>query len=93
MPAMIQRPAYAAMYGPTTGDRLRLGDTDLIIEVEEGFWAENTPALILNIPFGTIEFCEQTEHTGQDNTLKRPAIPWHHSKIRRGMHRAEVRSV
>jgi urease subunit alpha len=34
MPAMIQRPAYAAMYGPTTGDRLRLGDTDLIIEVE-----------------------------------------------------------
>ncbi|WP_189412192.1 urease subunit alpha [Neogemmobacter tilapiae] len=34
MPAMIQRPAYAAMYGPTTGDRLRLGDTELIIEVE-----------------------------------------------------------
>jgi urease subunit alpha len=34
MPAMIQRPAYAAMYGPTTGDRLRLGDTDLIIEVD-----------------------------------------------------------
>ncbi|GHC61393.1 urease subunit alpha [Gemmobacter tilapiae] len=31
---MIQRPAYAAMYGPTTGDRLRLGDTELIIEVE-----------------------------------------------------------
>ena len=30
----IPRPAYADMYGPTTGDRLRLGDTDLIIEVE-----------------------------------------------------------
>ncbi|MGX0877978.1 urease subunit alpha [Roseovarius sp. MBR-154] len=30
----IPRAAYAAMYGPTTGDRLRLGDTDLIIEVE-----------------------------------------------------------
>jgi len=30
----ISRPDYAAMYGPTTGDRLRLGDTDLIIEVE-----------------------------------------------------------
>jgi urease subunit alpha len=34
MPLKITRPAYAAMYGPTTGDRLRLGDTDLIIEVE-----------------------------------------------------------
>ncbi|HBD92469.1 MAG TPA: hypothetical protein DC061_18895, partial [Gemmobacter sp.] len=34
MAVRISRPAYAAMYGPTTGDRLRLGDTDLIIEVE-----------------------------------------------------------
>ncbi|AWZ19309.1 urease, alpha subunit [Roseovarius sp. TM1035] len=34
MPYAIPRSAYAAMYGPTTGDRLRLGDTDLIIEVE-----------------------------------------------------------
>ncbi len=31
----IPRDAYAAMYGPTTGDRVRLADTDLIIEVEE----------------------------------------------------------
>ena len=30
----IGRRAYAEMYGPTTGDRVRLGDTDLIIEVE-----------------------------------------------------------
>ena len=34
MPTRIARPDYAAMYGPTTGDRVRLGDTDLIIEVE-----------------------------------------------------------
>lgn len=34
MATTIPRSAYAAMYGPTTGDRLRLGDTDLIIEVE-----------------------------------------------------------
>lgn len=34
MPAIIKRSDYAAMYGPTTGDRLRLADTDLIIEVE-----------------------------------------------------------
>jgi urease subunit alpha len=30
----IDRRAYAEMYGPTTGDRLRLADTGLIIEVE-----------------------------------------------------------
>jgi urease subunit alpha len=30
----IGRRAYAEMYGPTTGDRVRLGDTDLVIEIE-----------------------------------------------------------
>jgi urease subunit alpha len=34
MPIPISRAAYAAMYGPTTGDRVRLADTDLVIEVE-----------------------------------------------------------
>ncbi|KFI31077.1 urease subunit alpha [Haematobacter massiliensis] len=34
MPAKISRAAYADMYGPTTGDRVRLADTDLIVEVE-----------------------------------------------------------
>jgi urease subunit alpha len=34
MPARLSRRAYAGMYGPTTGDRLRLADTDLVIEVE-----------------------------------------------------------
>ena len=34
MPYAIPRAAYADMYGPTTGDRLRLGDTELIIQVE-----------------------------------------------------------
>ena len=37
MPKQISRAAYADMYGPTTGDRLRLADTDLIIEVESDF--------------------------------------------------------
>ncbi|KNZ31852.1 MAG: urease subunit alpha [Methylibium sp. NZG] len=32
--ATIQRRAYAEMFGPTVGDRVRLADTDLIIEVE-----------------------------------------------------------
>lgn len=30
----IERSAYAEMYGPTTGDRVRLGDTELFVEVE-----------------------------------------------------------
>ena len=30
----IERRRYAALYGPTTGDRIRLADTDLLIEVE-----------------------------------------------------------
>ena len=33
----IDRRAYADMFGPTTGDRVRLGDTELIIEVERDF--------------------------------------------------------
>jgi len=31
----ITRQNYAEMYGPTTGDRVRLGDTEIIIEVEK----------------------------------------------------------
>jgi urease subunit alpha len=33
----IDRRAYAEMYGPTTGDRVRLGDTELFIEVEKDY--------------------------------------------------------
>ncbi|SHN24272.1 urease subunit alpha [Actinacidiphila paucisporea] len=32
--AELSRPVYADLYGPTTGDRIRLADTDLLIEVE-----------------------------------------------------------
>src|SRR4051812_5909728 len=37
MPVKIKRSVYADMFGPTTGDRIRLADTDLIIEVEKDF--------------------------------------------------------
>ena len=37
MPAKLPRTIYADMFGPTTGDRIRLADTDLIIEVERDF--------------------------------------------------------
>ena len=40
MPTQISRADYAAMFGPTTGDRLRLADTDLVIEVERDLTAE-----------------------------------------------------
>ena len=33
----IDRNAYAQMYGPTTGDRIRLGDTELWVRVEKDF--------------------------------------------------------
>src|SRR4051812_43056334 len=37
MPIKMDRRAYADMFGPTAGDRVRLADTDLIIEVEKDF--------------------------------------------------------
>src|ERR1700674_1188350 len=37
MTRTMARAAYADMYGPTTGDRVRLADTELIIEVEKDF--------------------------------------------------------
>jgi len=35
--ATISRQAYADMYGPTTGDRIRLADTALVIEIERDY--------------------------------------------------------
>jgi urease subunit alpha len=35
--ARISRATYAQMYGPTVGDKVRLADTDLLIEVEKDF--------------------------------------------------------
>jgi urease subunit alpha len=37
MSLSINRIKYANMYGPTTGDKVRLGDTELIIEIEKDF--------------------------------------------------------
>ncbi|MEV8471986.1 urease subunit alpha [Ralstonia sp. UNC404CL21Col] len=37
MTLKINRRAYAEMFGPTTGDRVRLADTELIVEVERDF--------------------------------------------------------
>src|SRR5439155_18800140 len=37
MPTRISRSAYADIYGPTTGDKVRLGDTSLVLQVERDF--------------------------------------------------------
>ncbi len=37
MSTTLPRPAYGDMFGPTTGDRLRLADTALVIEIERDF--------------------------------------------------------
>jgi urease subunit alpha len=37
MTLKIPRATYADLYGPTTGDRIRLADTELLIEIEEDF--------------------------------------------------------
>jgi urease subunit alpha len=37
MPHVMSRAAYAQMFGPTVGDKVRLADTDLVIEVERDF--------------------------------------------------------
>ena len=37
MPYKMSRKAYASMFGPTTGDKVRLADTELFIEVEKDF--------------------------------------------------------
>ncbi len=37
MASTLSRAAYAAMFGPTTGDKVRLADTELFIEVERDF--------------------------------------------------------
>ena len=37
----LTRRQYVEMYGPTTGDQVRLGDTELFIEIEKDLIAEN----------------------------------------------------
>ena len=41
MPLEFDRRQYAEMFGPTVGDQVRLGDTEIFIEVERDLIAEN----------------------------------------------------
>ena len=42
----LDRAAYASIYGPTAGDRVRLGDTDLLLEVEADDTAPGSEPLV-----------------------------------------------
>ncbi len=44
MPGKISRSDYASMFGPTVGDKVRLADTELIIEVEKDLIVERATA-------------------------------------------------
>lgn len=46
MPAGFDRDAYRMIYGPTTGDRIRLADSDLWVEVEEDATSYGDEALV-----------------------------------------------
>jgi urease subunit alpha len=65
MTRSIDRRAYAEMYGPTTGDRVRLGDTALIIEVEKDFCAYGE-----EVKFGGGKVIRDGMGQGQDTSDK-----------------------
>lgn len=39
--AKISREQYVGLYGPTVGDKIRLGDTDLFVEIEKDLRANS----------------------------------------------------
>ncbi len=52
MPASIKRTDYIAMFGPTVGDKVRLADTDLVIEVEKDLTTQNGSLYGEEVKFG-----------------------------------------
>ena len=76
MPARISRAAYADMYGPTTGDRLRLADSDLEIILEPGrAIAANAGVLLTRVEY--LKPTEEKDFAIVDaamNDLLRPAL-------------------
>src|SRR5256712_8817789 len=68
MSLRIPRQTYADLYGPTTGDRVRLADTELIIEVEKDF-----PTYGDEVTFGGGKVIR--DGMGQSSTATREAEP------------------
>ena len=68
MSAKLARRTYADLYGPTTGDRVRLADTELVIEVEKDYTAYGD-----EITFGGGKVIR--DGMGQSSTATRGAQP------------------
>jgi len=68
MSARLTRRTYADLYGPTTGDRVRLADTELIVEVEKDFTVYGD-----EITFGGGKVIR--DGMGQSSTATREAEP------------------
>ncbi|MCY4179500.1 MAG: amidohydrolase family protein, partial [Litoreibacter sp.] len=64
MPATISRADYAAMFGPTVGDKVRLADTDLIIEVERDLIAERAGAASGGTGANALSYGEEVKFGG-----------------------------
>jgi len=68
----ISRKQYASLYGPTTGDRVRLADTDIIIEVEEDLTVPGEEAVFgggKTIRDGMGQSARATSASGQLDTV------------------------
>jgi urease subunit alpha len=63
MPVKITRQAYAEMFGPTVGDRIRLADTALIVHVEKDFTVYGE-----EVKFGGGKVIRDGMGQGQDNS-------------------------
>jgi len=68
--AEISRARYAALYGPTAGDRIRLADTDLFIEVEYDHCAGGDEAV-----FGGGKVIRESMGMGHATRIPRDGVP------------------
>ncbi len=79
----LSRARYAALFGPTTGDRIRLADTDLFVEITED--RSGGPGLAGDeAVFGGGKVLRESMGQGRGHPRRRRARHRHH---RRGDHR------
>ena len=77
MSLQIPRRVYADLYGPTKGDRVRLADTDLLIEVEHDYATYGD-----EVTFGGGKVIR--DGMGQSSIVTRESSRWPHRECRQG---------